>query len=108
MQENPQGDHKVGELIGKSEVYQFQWQDDEGNWLTFDSSKADRDTVTRSQAFGLRKNPKERQRVFRHVTETYVEEIVGEGEGETRPEAVLARNEENTQRLLNKDQQPEQ
>jgi len=100
MTENPQGNHKVGELIGTRAVFQFQFQDEDGNWLTLDSSKADRDVVTRSQASGLRKNPKERQRILTHVIETYVDEIVGDGEGETSPDAVLARNEEITQRLL--------
>lgn len=91
-------DYKVGEMVEGATVYQFQFQDEDGRWRVFDSAKGDRDTVTRSQAFGLQERPKERQRVLRFVA--CVDEIVGHGEDETSPDDVIARNEENTKRLL--------
>lgn len=104
-----QRDHEPGALISESEVFAMQVKDPEdGRWYEFLMPCEDRDQLTRIQVHRLHdpQHPGERRRILRRVVQIWVEEVEGDGEGETSAEALIARNDANTERLLKKDQQP--
>lgn len=98
-----QRDYAPGEVIQTSTVYQIQIQDPEdGRWMSWLTPDEDRDKVTRIQAHRLNdpEHAGERRRdVARRVID-FIYEIEGDGHGETSAEELIARNEENTRRLL--------
>lgn len=102
-------DQPVGTEVTDAEVYRMQVRQPDGTWMPFDVIRTDRDVVTRIQAFHLGNDPEDTGlRVWKGVMTWTLEEAPGRGEGQTPPEEILARNEENTKRLLDKEenQQP--
>lgn len=101
-----QRDYPPGTLIEEHTLFVLQVKDDEGRWMGFLTPYEDRDALTRIQAHRLREFPEERRRVVRRVLQFVIDEVEGDGEGEISADALMARNEENTERLLKKDRQP--
>jgi hypothetical protein len=96
MTEEPQPDAMISDVT----VYQLQYQDEDGNWINWINPRADRDEVTRIQVSRARNYPDEKRRVIGERRLLWVDEVEGDGEGETSKEALIARNEESTKRLL--------
>lgn len=98
-----QRDHPAGALVDEISTFRMQVQDDEGRWMgPFGGVKSDRAEMTRVQAFRAQapETAREKRRIIRHVLQIWVDEVEGDGEGETSLEELLARNEENTARLI--------
>lgn len=96
-----QRDYHSGALIEENTSYVIQVQEEEGRWMgPFGGVKSDRDEMTRVQAFRAQEHPEEKRRIIRRVVLTFVDEVEGDGEGETSKTELLARNEENTARLI--------
>jgi hypothetical protein len=106
----PEKDRAVGDLVEKREVFQLQAKEPGmSDWVDLGAALADRDRITVIQAYVLNDRPQDRQCVLRHEIHTYVEEIIGDGEGETSPAELLARNEQVTAApIAKKNQQPSQ
>lgn len=103
-----QRDHVPGTVITEWTLYVLQTQREDGRWMEFLTPREDRDEMTRIQTHRLldADHKGERRRVLRRVTQIIVDEVEGDGEGETSAEMLIARNTENTERLIKKDQQP--
>lgn len=102
-----QRDYAPGEVIQTSTVFQIQIQDPEdGRWMSWLTPDEDRDKITRIQVHRLLdpEHRGERRRVITRRVIDFVDEIEGDGEGETSAEELIARNEENTRRLLGEEQ----
>lgn len=95
-----QRDYPTGALIDERITFYIQARDDEGRWMPLGGVDDDRDRLTRTQAFRAQEHPSENRRVVRHVLQSWVEEVEGDGEDETSKTALLARNDENTARLI--------
>lgn len=87
-------------LIDKEELFQLQGQREDGSWGDLQTAISDRDAITRTQTYRFRQFPEERQRVLRIEVRVYVDEIIGDGDGETTGEDLAARNDFVTQALL--------
>lgn len=102
----PQQDHEPETMLDETAIYILQIKDDEdGRWRDFLTPRTDRDDLTLIQADRARRFPGERRRVLTRVTYLWVSEVEGDGEGETSREALFARNDEITERLMKKSQQ---
>lgn len=101
-----QRDYAPGEVIDEHIDFILQIQDEEGRWMGFLTPREDRDEMTRIQTHRLLdvQHKGERRRVLRRVTQLIVDEVEGDGEGETNAETLIATNAANTERLLQKDQ----
>jgi hypothetical protein len=87
--------------------YQMQSRQSDGSWEPFNNPRTDRDEITMIQAFHLNKDPEDRGlRVLRKQVIWTVDEVPGRGEGQTPPEVIIARNEENKKKLTAEDEQP--
>jgi hypothetical protein len=95
-----QQDFPPGALVEQEDTFYIQYQDEEGRWIHLGGMDDDRDRLTRTQAYRVKEYPEEKRRVIRHVTQTWIEEVEGDGEGETSQDALLARNEETTKRII--------
>lgn len=97
-----QRDFPSAELAEQKITFQLQVKGKDGRWVDWGVPKADRDEMTRTQAFCLREDPNERQRVLRLVNRIYIDEIIGDDKdgGETPVEELMARNDQVTQELL--------
>jgi hypothetical protein len=97
-----QRDFPTGALIREVTTFSLQVQDQEdGRWTgPWGGVKSDRDEMTRVQAFRAKEDPKEKRRVIRRMILDFVDEVEGDGEGETSRTELLARNDENTARLI--------
>lgn len=102
-----QRDHEPGVTVEERLLYGLQIQEDTGRWLDFLTPREDRDEMTRIQAHRLQdpKHDGERQRVLILATYVIVDEVVGDGEGETTAQQVIDRNTANTERLLQAENQ---
>lgn len=90
-------DRVPNELVEQKEVFQLQVRDEEGQpWIDFGTPLADRDRMTTIQAFRITAYPTEKQRVVCHVVQTVVDEVIGDGPGETCVADLMARNEQVT------------
>ncbi len=103
-----QQSYPSGALISEAESFCMQIQDEEGRWMgPFGGIKTDRAEMTRVQAYRAQ-HPMfegEKRRIVRRVLLTWVDEVEGDGEGETSRDALLARNDETTARLLAADEE---
>lgn len=82
-------------------VYQLQLREGEKNtpWHPNGATISDRDRMTLTQAYVHELKPGEKQRVLRIVVRTYIDEVIGDGAGETSGSDLLARNEQVTEAL---------
>lgn len=103
-----QRDYAPGTVIEERTLFSMQTQHEDGRWMDFLTPREDRDEMTRIQTHRLldADHKGERRRILRRVTWIIVDEVEGDGEGETSAEMLIARNAENTERLLKEDQQP--
>lgn len=92
--------HPPGALVYEQTVFYMQIPDETGRWEEWDARRTDRDELTRVQADRARRFPQEKRRVLRRVIQLWVDEVEGDGEGETGRDELLARNEEITARLI--------
>lgn len=94
-------DQEQGFSLEEPVLYKLQVRQPYGGWEPFTTPRENREEVTRIQAFHLNKNPDDwAVRVIAKRVVWTVEEVPGDGEGQTPPEEILARNEETTRRLL--------
>lgn len=102
-----QRDHAPGALVEEHTLYVLQYRDEEGRWMEFLTPDDDRDKMTRIQAHRLldTEHHGEKRRVMRRTTQIWVDEVEGDGPGETCAEELLERNRLNTERLLEKDKE---
>lgn len=103
-----QRDYDLGALIDEATKYVMQIrQDEDGRWTQFLGAYEDRDDMTRIQAYRLLDVDLkgEKRRILRHVHQIFVDEIEGDGEGETSAEELIARNKANTDRRLEAEEQ---
>lgn len=101
-----QRDYPAGTLVDEQHLYVMQYKDEDGRWIPFLSDTEDRDAMTRIQAYRLldTDHAGEKRRVMHRVIQVWVDEVEGEGEGETSAEALLARNKANTERRLKEEE----
>lgn len=96
-----QRDYPAGALVFENVSYVLNYREEDGRWIgPLGSHKEDRDEMTRVQAFRADKHPDEKRRVIRRVEQLWVDEIEGDGEGETSAAELAARNKKNTDRLI--------
>lgn len=84
-------------------LYQRQFKDPDGPWLDKDMPLADRDRMTLNTAYGLNVEPDVRWRVLRIDIRVFVDEVIGDGKGETSTADLLARTEKITEALKKAD-----
>jgi hypothetical protein len=105
-------DYPPGAMISdRHSVNGFQMQVQiDGLWLRFDAGRVDRDEMTMVQAYRAERHPGEKRRVlrFESITRVYVDEIEGDGDGETSKAELLARNEAATKKRLEQEQKRQQ
>lgn len=103
-------DQPEGTEVVEPETFQMQIQQPYGGWEPLSNPRTDRDEVTRLQAFYLTKDkdgqPEGKVRVLRRCVTWTVDEVPGDGDGETPAATILARNDKNTERLLTEGNQP--
>lgn len=93
-------------LVEKIVNYSMQIQDEEGRWIgPFGGIKSDRAEMTRVQLDRERRWPSEKRRILKHELHITVDEVEGDGEGETSHADLMARNEQDTARLLKADEE---
>lgn len=92
-------------MLDKDCLAQFQFQQEDGSWHDLQTAISDRDVMTRIQADRYKRFPEERQRVLRIEVRVYLDEVIGDGDGETSGEELLARNEQITTDLIQRQQQ---
>lgn len=98
-----QRDYPPGALMWEEVTYVLNTQEPGDRWMgPVGANKRDRDEMTRVQAFRADKYPDEKRRVIRVVEQYWVDEIEGDGEGETSRDELFARNQENTDRRIAK------
>lgn len=110
MTENPQEnqttwptgqrDYTPEALVCQQIRYQMHIKEPDGRWMLFGAAKESRDEMTLVQADRARRFPEEKRRIAQEITKTVIDEVEGDGDGETSREELFARNEEITQRLL--------
>lgn len=76
-----------------------------GRWDFFGTPRDDRDEVTRHQAYHINNDPDDPVRVLKRVVTWTVDEVPGDGEGQTPTAHILARNDE-IQKRIDENTQP--
>ena len=94
------GETEQKEMLVERIVHILQIQDEDGQFRDFLTPRADRDEITMIQVHRAKEYPEERRRVLTKATYIWVDEVEGDGEGETSREDLFARNDENTKRRL--------
>jgi len=96
-------DQAEGTEIVEDDVFQMQVQQPYGGWEPLGALRTDRDEVTRLQAYYLNEDakgePDGKVRVLRRSVVWTVDEVPGDGEGQTPASDILARNDMIIQRL---------
>lgn len=108
----PQWDGWMDNPLMTDQVEGFTWEEPAlyttqtkrpyGGWESFGTPRHDRDEVTVHQAYHINKTPDEPVRVLKRITIWTVDEVPGDGDGQTAAQEILARNEQITQRRLTK------
>jgi hypothetical protein len=99
-------DNPEGTTVADPETWHMQLREPGGKWVAFNTPRTDRDEVTRIQAFHLNDNPGDTNlRVWKRQVSWVLDEVPGDGDGQTPTADIIARNEENTKLLA--EQQPE-
>lgn len=97
-------DHQEGVEVVEPETFQMQVEQLDGSWMPLGSPRSDRDEVTRIQAYYLNHEKDGesdgRVRVLRRIVTWTVDEVPGDGTGQTPASEILARNERLRTRLL--------
>lgn len=101
-------DQDEGFVFEEPPLYIMQTKQPYGGWEPFTTPRDNRDEVTRIQAFHLAKDITDTGlRVWKKTVVWTLDEVPGTGEGQTPPEEIVARNDENTARLLERDKEGE-
>lgn len=102
-------DQTEGAEITEPDTYHMQIRSGD-MWMPFSNPRTDRDEVTTIQAFHLNKHPDEPGiRVFTRRVIWILDEVPGDGTGQTPREEILARNKEIEQRRnAEQTQQPDE
>lgn len=95
-----QRDYVPGEVMWEKTTYQLHYQEPDGRWMLLGAAKESRDEMTLVQTDRARRYPEEKRRIAQETVTVTIDEVEGDGEGETSREALFARNEEATKRLL--------
>lgn len=95
-------DQPEGVEVVNPATWQMQLKQPNGSWAPLNNARNDRDEVTRIQAYYLSKEPDPPVRILKRVVTWTVDEVPGDGEGQTPAAEILTRNEAITQRVLTK------
>lgn len=97
-------DQPEGVEATEPDTFQMQVRESGGMWRPLGTPRADRDEVTRLQAYYINKDSENGEdgedgkvRVLRRRVVWIVDEVPGDGEGQTPASAILARNDQITQ-----------
>lgn len=99
-------DQLQGHTVREDPLYVMQARQTDARWVDFNTPRQDRDEVTRIQAQYLTKDPQDTGlRVWKREVIWTLDEVPGTELGQTPPGQILARNIENTNRLLAEESQ---
>lgn len=106
--QNPMAvDQPQGLVIENDPVYVMQTRQPDGRWTQWGAPSDDRDKITSIQAYHLNDDPEDTGlRVWKRAVTWTLDEVPGDSDGQTPTAEILARNEENTKRLLEENKQP--